>query len=138
MSHSLTRGDLHFLAEASVRYHGERAAHFERLAKGLTIVTLVCGAGAFVTAFGTIPYLAPAAGLFVTVVNGYRLVGKPDECAARQRQWLNRWQDILGEILARRNHTLTGFGSNSGPPGRSILSILGAGQPAHGLRTGRR
>lgn len=94
----MTREEMQFLAEASVRYHKERAGHFERVSKSVTILSLLLGGGAFVTLFASAPSLAALAGLTIALLNAYRLIGKPDECAARHRDWLARWQSILGDV----------------------------------------
>lgn len=96
----MTRGEILFIAEASIRYHRARADFFEALSKTLSIAILVMGGGAFATILANAPAAAPIAGLAIAILSAYRLAGKPDQCAAQHREWLRQWCEILGDVAA--------------------------------------
>lgn len=92
------RADLLFAAEVSVRYHRRRATFLERSNLALTLATLVAGGGAFVSLFGEGNLFAKVAALIVSAITLVQLVYTPEACAARHRQWLRDWLQLLQDI----------------------------------------
>lgn len=94
-----TRADMLFIAELSVRYHRRRAAFLDVTSSLMGLVTVIGGAGAFLTLIGGDGTLiAKAATLVLTVVGTIQLVFRIDTAAAAHKQWLKQWLAILHDV----------------------------------------
>ena len=94
-----TRADMLFITEMSARYHRRRASFLEVASSLMSLVTVIGGAGAFLTLIGsTDTTIAKFATLALTLVGTVQLVFKIDTAAALHKQWLKQWTRILLEI----------------------------------------
>lgn len=70
---SVTAADLAFDLLQNAAYHADRLAHFTRLHRSVSFVSIVLGAGAVVGALAKCPALAAAAGILVAVASALDL-----------------------------------------------------------------
>lgn len=94
----MNRSDIQFAAAVSARYHRRRAAFLERMSAGMSVLTLLGGAGAFVAVVGDSALAAKLAALMIVVVGIVQIVFQTDRCANEHRHWLRAWNDMLREI----------------------------------------
>ncbi|MEA1083224.1 hypothetical protein SFC76_03040 [Sphingomonas sp. CD22] len=94
-----TRADVLFIVEMSVRYHRRRASFLDLTSSLMSIVTVIGGAGAFLTLIGgDNTTIAKGATLILSVIGTIQLVFRIDTAAAMHKQWLKQWLRILYEV----------------------------------------
>ncbi|WP_426254509.1 hypothetical protein [Sphingomonas sp. DC2300-3] len=94
-----TRTDMLFIVEMSVRYHRRRASFLDLTSSLMSLVTVIGGAGAFLTLIGgDSTLIAKIATLFLAAVGAIQLIFKIDTAAAMHKQWLKQWLRMLHEI----------------------------------------
>lgn len=98
-----TRGDMEFIVELAVRYHRRRASFLEMASSTMMLVTVIGGAGAFLSLLGDRTAVAKVATLVVTVVGTIQALFRVDTCAAQHRQWLKLWMEMLFEVRVEAN-----------------------------------
>lgn len=99
-----TRAEMLFSAELSVRYHRRRASFLEVSGSLASLVTVIGGAGAFLSLLGgDNTAVAKIATFALTVVGTIQLVFKTDTAAAAHKQWLKQWSRMLQEIKTNEN-----------------------------------
>lgn len=96
-----TRADILFIVELSVRYHRRRASFLDLTSALMSLVTVIGGAGAFLTLIGgDNTAVAKVATLLLTLVGTIQLVFRIDTAAAAHKQWLKQWLRMLHEVRA--------------------------------------
>lgn len=94
----MTRGDIIFIAEGSVRYHRCRAEHFAFRNRWLSILSAFLGTGVVAATIAQYPLAALISGVIIALANTYRLVAKPDQIGRDHERWCREWGSLLGEV----------------------------------------
>lgn len=105
----MTRDDLEFFAEISVRYHRRRAAFLSRVSACMSVCTLFGGAAAFATLFGADTLAAKWLTMGITFLGVVQIVAQIDRNAVIHEKWLAAWNELLFELHVTPNETEEDF-----------------------------